>query len=234
MFVVGMHRAGTSAVTQLLQHMGVYLGAPDDLLPAASDNPHGFFERRDVLSVNQAIFSHHQANWHQVENYHDNAALLPPAISERIRAIIAMLDDASPLWAIKDPRLCFTLPYWLAYSPNALILRVVRHPVQIAQSLWLRNQLPISDGLALWRAYIESALRNTQGRAYVTCDYAALMENPTHATQALHAQLCRFFPALTLPDEQTIHRILAPDLQRASMDAPLTPPQQEIHDQWRV
>jgi hypothetical protein len=33
--VLGMHRSGTSLVTRLLNLMGVFLGAADDLMPAS-------------------------------------------------------------------------------------------------------------------------------------------------------------------------------------------------------
>ena len=49
--VLGMHRAGTSAVTRLINMMGAYLGPNNLLMPASSDNPKGYWERVDIQPV---------------------------------------------------------------------------------------------------------------------------------------------------------------------------------------
>ena len=51
--VLGMHRAGTSAVTRLINLMGAYLGPEEQLLPATPDNPKGYWERIDVLQLHE-------------------------------------------------------------------------------------------------------------------------------------------------------------------------------------
>ena len=55
--ILGMHRSGTSMVAGALATAGLYAGEPDELLADQSDNPHGFWERRDVVSLNDAILS---------------------------------------------------------------------------------------------------------------------------------------------------------------------------------
>ena len=49
MIVVGMHRAGTSAITRGLTAIGVEVG--DDLLPSQADNPKGFWENRAIVDI---------------------------------------------------------------------------------------------------------------------------------------------------------------------------------------
>ena len=54
-FVLGMDRSGTSALTGILNILGIPIG--DNPLPPAADNPKGFFEQKDILQINEEIFS---------------------------------------------------------------------------------------------------------------------------------------------------------------------------------
>jgi hypothetical protein len=44
------------------------------------------------------------------------------------------------VWGWKDPRNTFTLPHWLRIFPEAKVLYIERHGVDVAQSLLLRNR----------------------------------------------------------------------------------------------
>lgn len=56
LFVLGMHRSGTSALTGSLAILGAWV---DSKLVAAvpSDNPKGYWEPVDVVNINDDIFS---------------------------------------------------------------------------------------------------------------------------------------------------------------------------------
>jgi glycosyltransferase involved in cell wall biosynthesis len=71
-------------------------------------------------------------------------------------------------WAVKDPRLCFTLPWWLARFPKAKVIWVLRDEEEIVQSL-LRRQSKVGEAFSqlteesardLVRAYNEAATTN--------------------------------------------------------------------------
>ena len=55
--VLGMHRSGTSSVTGLLERCGVWLGRESEMTGASSQNPKGFFERRDLRNICDALLS---------------------------------------------------------------------------------------------------------------------------------------------------------------------------------
>ena len=57
-FVVGMHRSGTSAVTRLINMLGVPLTAPGDLLLPQPDNPLGFWESSVAVSISNTLLEH--------------------------------------------------------------------------------------------------------------------------------------------------------------------------------
>ena len=63
--ILGMHRSGTSMVAEALASAGVYVGEPQDLLLGKEDNPHGFWEREDVVALDDAILADAGAAWYR-------------------------------------------------------------------------------------------------------------------------------------------------------------------------
>ena len=61
--ILGMHRSGTSLIARALANAGLAVGEPDDLLVDQEDNPHGFYERRDVVALDDALLEHQNATW---------------------------------------------------------------------------------------------------------------------------------------------------------------------------
>lgn len=198
-FILGMHRSGTSAITSLIESMGAYVGKPDELLANTPDNPHGFFERKDILAANQRVMKWQGCNWFTVGGF-DARRPLPAMCHQPVAECVARL-TLHPIFAAKDPRFCLTLPYWLPLLPHPpLIILAIRHPASIAQSLHTRNQLPIAHGLGLWEAYMQAALANIRGMTVLPVAYEALMANPQQQAEALYQALRQHFSLLTRPD----------------------------------
>ena len=63
-FILGMHRSGSSALAGSLYHCGLPLG--NNLLMGLSDNPKGHFEHRAVLAVNEHILGCLVQSWSSV------------------------------------------------------------------------------------------------------------------------------------------------------------------------
>src|SRR2546430_7862103 len=59
--VMGMHRSGTSAVTRVLNLLGLRL--PRDLLSPAKSNELGFWEGREVVALNDNILLGLNRDW---------------------------------------------------------------------------------------------------------------------------------------------------------------------------
>lgn len=54
-------------------------------------------------------------------------------------------------WGWKDPRTTFTLPLWLDIFPDARVVHVIRHGVDVAESLRVRQQAVERDSLDRFR-----------------------------------------------------------------------------------
>ena len=57
--IAGMHRFGTSLVTNLLKNCGVYLGREEDISAKGFDNPEGFWEnaKHNLPDVYEEFFN---------------------------------------------------------------------------------------------------------------------------------------------------------------------------------
>ena len=56
-------------------------------------------------------------------------------------------------WAVKDPRMLYTLDVWREIVEHPRLVGTVRHPAAVARSLHQRSGMPVEDGIALWVAY---------------------------------------------------------------------------------
>lgn len=240
--VLGMHRSGTSAVTGLLVKMGAYFGPPGCALPTSFDNPRGFWERLDVMTVNDELLASSGANWMTPQLY--EPAKVPAkrtaALKERVRAIAREL-AAQPLSVIKDPRLCITADDWLPVLPQRVCLLVLRNPLAVAKSLHTRNELPIRAGLALWEAHARASVRAAAASPRVVLDFDELMTAPaTHAAR-LFESLARAGAKglLKSPTAEELAESLDAGLQhhqpsRDELIRAASPAQMQLFDQMRA
>src|SRR5215213_9963324 len=156
--IAGMHRSGTSLVSRLLQDSGLYLGPASDLIPAKPANPEGFWENRRFVRLNQKMLRALGGTW-------DNPPAVPASwLSDRILAyrseavaLVREFEGREP-WGWKDPRNCLTLPVWQALLGRFPVVIVVRNPLEVAQSLHMRNGFPLERGLGLWHDYNQRLL----------------------------------------------------------------------------
>lgn len=162
--VLGMHRSGTSALTRVLNLLGVHLGNPADFIPPAPDNPRGFWENRPLVLVNDALLRLFGGSWDAPptlpDGWDDGDAvgdLREPAASR-----LAALDPAEAAAHVgwKDPRVCLTLPFWRAVAGPVQTVHMLRDPDAVIGSLHHRNGLDEEHAARLWVRYVGDAFRD--------------------------------------------------------------------------
>src|SRR4051794_9430892 len=110
--VLGMHRTGTSALAGALGLLGVRL--PARLMPSAEDNPKGFFEPNQVVSIHERLLASIGSHWFSYGRIPEEwfasaeAAAFADELAEAVREDYG---DAA-LFVVKDPRLCRLMPLW--------------------------------------------------------------------------------------------------------------------------
>lgn len=104
LFVLGMHRSGTSAVARALNLAGVPL--PTHLWPQKPENPKGFWEPIEVTYINDALLEHLNCSWNSFRPIEANFVSLSDLghLRKRAQAFLeqCLTDNESIL--LKDPR----------------------------------------------------------------------------------------------------------------------------------
>ena len=122
--ILGMHKSGTTLVSQMLHHSGINMG--DDVENGVSYDRGNQYERESTWRLNEDIL---QAR--QVRSIHIS---VPQnlQISESQRAkmqeIIASCTQQYRHWGFKDPRTCLVYPLWASELPEHKLIVIYRHP----------------------------------------------------------------------------------------------------------
>lgn len=166
-FVLGMHRSGTSVITGILHHLGVKLGKP--LLMGAKDNPKGHFENKKFINLNQRLLQANGGRWYNPPlgrlSYH--------GLKSAMENFLAKFPD-SQTSAFKDPRACFTFPLWrrlIDPGEKVKVIYVIRPSIEIARSLKARNQFPPEQSLKLCIKYTNAASSHVSKEEHIIVRY---------------------------------------------------------------
>lgn len=223
-FVLGMHRSGTSALARTLALLGCRAGGPDDFPEADEANPRGYWERRDVWRLDEDLLEALGAAWDEVGHLNPDLLLsaLPAAdlalFERRAREIVAGLDGAEGAgrpWVVKDPRLCLTFPLWQKVLSAPVCVIIERSPLSVARSLAARDGFPLALGIALWERYVRSALAVSVGLPRFLVRYEDLVDRPRETATRLREELeKRGVSGLAEPAGGTLEAFLDPALER--------------------
>lgn len=220
-FVLGAHRSGTSALTRLVNMMGAYAGSEGSTIGFNPENPKGFWERRDVIDLNEAIMAHLNCRWDDLYHWHFTTPesytknTLTPELHDAIKSIVLEMDHHRP-WVMKDPRLCETFGFWRHHLEMPVAVIGWRDPMEVAVSLHTRNGLSMLHGLALWEHAMRCAIAASNDIPRIFISYAALMEKPYQVTQNLLKWAEESgIKGLRLPTEQEVNAFIDPTLYRS-------------------
>jgi len=198
--VLGMHRSGTSAVTELVHRLGLPAGQEQERMPAARSNPRGHWEISRLTEVDDAVLAEVGSSWSAPPERAVDLASTSPALAERaVETWRSVFGDGDAVW--KDPRACLTLPFWrsLLPAPPAVVL-VLRDPRAVAASLHERDGFSTAYGLALWERHLRLALGAVAGLPTEVVRYEDLITDPRAVAGALGRFLAPFV-ALRPPGE---------------------------------
>lgn len=174
--VVGMHRSGTSALTRVLDILGVDLGSADDLLGPKEDNPDGFWENRHLVQAHDDLIARMGGRW-------DEPPLLDQLASiddfdewvGRCANVVESFEGEFP--GFKDPRASLLLPLWNIIWPNAKVVVTVRRPQAVALSLEKREGFEAEKSAQLWLRYNFEAL--SMASDPIVARFEDLIEEPS-------------------------------------------------------
>lgn len=214
-YVLGMHRSGTSAITRVLTLCGGSL--PTDLLSANEANPRGYWEPLEAFNLNEEFLSQQGSSWDDPTLHLENKYVQPEERAlfiERIRQFLLKSAGEKPL-VIKDPRITILSEYWLEAAKTVglevKIVIPVRHPNEIAASLIARDKISPELASTLYVKYNLLAERKSRKYLRIFVGYENLLRNWRREVARVSEVL-----SLELRDRQDagIDEFLSPDLHR--------------------
>jgi hypothetical protein len=153
--IMGMHRSGTSMITGLLEELGLLIGK----------RRQRNFEALFFLELNDWLLRQSGGAWDQPEPIRyllanaEVRALVLDYIGYMLNSprVISYLGWSNYLryrspqklpipWGWKDPRNTYALPLWLEMFPEARVLHVYRHGVDVSHSLQARMTMLLQRG----------------------------------------------------------------------------------------
>jgi len=192
-FILGMHRSGTSALARIVNLLGADLGS--HLMKAAEDNQKGFFEHEPIVAIHEQLLTELGMHWSDSTPMPEG--WLESEAANKARSALAEIIESefkdTPLWALKDPRQCRLMPLWFpllkehGIKPHFII--AYRHPEEVAASLAKRDGISKDAALETWLTYTVEALFSALDYPHAIISYDEIMHNwkPTleHAAKEL-------------------------------------------------
>ncbi|MDH3327720.1 MAG: sulfotransferase [Desulfobulbaceae bacterium] len=154
--MIGMHRSGTTMVTELLEKSGYFFGAKQE-----SNHEATFF-----LKLNEWMMKHANASWSYPQNFqhidegYRNEMIKVMGFHLRSYKRFEFLglrkslkyNDIKSLdfaWGWKDPRNTFTIDIWKKKFPEAKLLHIYRNPIDVVESL-RKRELNLARNFKKW------------------------------------------------------------------------------------
>ncbi len=182
-FIIGMHRSGTSALGGVLEPLGLHVGKTVMPPHAEGGNPKGFYENLILMRLHDNFLQSIGSIWHDeapLERQHFKSPKARQFREELLQVLIEEFGLERPL--IKDPRLCRLMPLWIPlikkHFPQARFILPIRQPVEVAYSLRKRDHFTMAHGLKLWTVHVLEAEKATRGFPRLFTTYDQLMRSP--------------------------------------------------------
>jgi hypothetical protein len=178
--VLGMHKSGTTLVSQILHHSGIVMVEEAD--PAKGYDEGNQWEREATKSVNHALLG--SEGLYSLRVRRRGPLGTTPELRSRMAEITATCSARHPDWGFKDPRTCLTYEEWARVLPEHVITVVYRRPEEAWAHYWEstrgRRRLTVCrEFLAAWCEYNAAiiGLLRTTSMPWIVLPYARLMES---------------------------------------------------------
>lgn len=218
--VLGMHRSGTSALAGVLARLGCDL--PSQIMPANEFNPKGFYESLLAYNLNDAILASGGSGWDDWQAFNPDWIDSPNAAGflERGAEVLAEEYGNSPLFVLKDPRICRLMPFWTQLfqtcAVQPLYVNTHRSPVEVARSLQKREGWPLNAGLLLWLRHVLEAEAGSRGSPRCFTSYDQLLGNWSAVVATIQRETGVAFPRRPSSSEVEVEAFLSSSLRHSS------------------
>ena len=191
LLILGMHRAGTSALARVCSLRGASL--PQQVLPANDGNLGGYWEPAGVVALNDRILDYYDLAWD--DPFAGCRLPAPESIPEcfhaEARQVIQREYGDSPLFVLKDPRCTLLRAFWTdvlqSLGVRTCPVVMMRPCDEVLDSLVRRDHTSATSAGLLYVAYgLAAAEAAGQAASFVT--YGQLIDNWRECTDRIAAE----------------------------------------------
>jgi hypothetical protein len=217
-FVLGMHRSGTSAVTRLISLLGPRTPPEEDLVQPTHKNPKGYWESEALVNFNErvlaAVGSDIGCPLVLRPGWEDDSRL--DALRREAPQEVRTIFPTTP-WVWKDPRHCLVFSFWRqTLDVRPVVVLVNRNPLEITASAQrLRSDRGRVYGLALWERYLRQALEQIAGLPVLVARYETVLSDPHAWSSEAHGFLVQTGVPGRPPSESEVASFIDADLRHA-------------------
>jgi hypothetical protein len=215
--VLGMHRSGTSAMTRVLSLLGADL--PKNLVEPLPSNETGHWESWDWVRIHDEMLASAGTKYDDWRPFNPDWNLSNVAGSYKQRLLDLLEKDVgrSPLFVIKDPRICRFTPVWLdvlaRFGATPVIVTPLRNPMEVAASLARRNGFAPCNSYLIWLRHVLDAEAATRAVPRAFVNYEDLIGDWRTVVAAISARTGLHWPRKSDYSELEIDRFLAVELR---------------------
>ena len=239
--ITGMHRSGTSAISNLLLELGVSFADSQDLYQGDQWNKRGYYEQRDLINLNNRVITGLNRHSNFLTKFLSRLiywVLLPSrhGIENRANRFKSEIEHMAKKYAskaVKDTRFCLTLKYWKPVVKIEQYVVCLRDPCESVLSLKRRQKFPLWVGYRFWNFNMAALLEELPVKRALYIDYNQLTSDNYFSELSL---IQKFFQ-LPLSDKEMTRRyknVFDPSLYncRVREKKPLPTETQKLWDQF--
>ncbi|MEM9421329.1 MAG: tetratricopeptide repeat protein [Pseudomonadota bacterium] len=225
-FILGMHRSGTSALTRMLNILG--LGTAENLVEGNAFNVSGYWEPEAVLAHNDHILALADRAWFDPKPIADEF-FKGERFDKLVETAQTILQSDFPIdgdIVLKDPRVSRTFPIWKEavrrVGGDVVCIFAGRAPAECAQSIKRRDEIEDELGLLLYQTYLLEAEYWTRAVPRAMLLYDDLLTDWRACLMHLDRELGTDYSSHSDQTAQMIDQFLTPSARhhRTSKSAP--------------
>lgn len=179
--VLGMHKSGTTLISQLLHESGINMGSFDEDQSYDDGNK---YERESTLMLNENLLGAEGKN--SIFISHQSTPDITADQEKQMHTIINNANEKYTDWGFKDPRTCLTYPLWEKILPEHKVIAIFRSPHESwnrykIKTFYKQIRTPVRayTYLSAWSQHNYNILQflSKTDKDYLILEYSALMSS---------------------------------------------------------
>ncbi len=194
-------------------------------MPAAPDNPRGYWESTVLMALNNDILAAGGSGWTDWRRFDLGRidAAQANGLRERAKAALVAEFGSASVPIVKDPRMCRLMRFWqpvfqeLGWS--ARVVLSVRSPLEVAWSLRRRDNLGVGAARLLWLRHVLDAEAETRGMERTVIDWSRFLRDWPESLRLVSDRLDLRLDRWDSRGLAEVEEFLSPDLRRFTASA---------------